>query len=79
LNIEAPLSKIGVKELAEHLLETVKDITSRQLSKIVLITTDICLTIDAFKRHLKKTLGLEYVLAVSYNSHSLQLLIKDLL
>jgi hypothetical protein len=70
---------MGAEELGDHLLQTAKEITSNQLSKIVSITTDTCSTMDALKKRLENTPGLEHTLMVPCDSHGLQLLIKDIL
>jgi hypothetical protein len=67
------------EELIDYIIKTVKDITNTQLLKVVLITTNTCLTIEALKRILKKTLGLKHILTIPCDSYSLQLLIKDIL
>src|ERR1700722_3760008 len=78
-NIEANVGKMGAEELTDHIIKTAKDITNTQLSKIVSITTDTCSTMEALRRILKKTLGLEHILTIPCDSHGLQLLIKDIL
>ena len=70
---------MGAEELAAHTVKEAKEITSRDLSKQTAVTSNTCATIRAFKGVLRKTLEAAHVIPVLYDSHSLQLIIKDLL
>jgi hypothetical protein len=79
LNKEAENGEMGTEELAAHTIEEAKDITSRDLSKWTGVTLDTCATMRAFGEVFAKALKTEHVILVLCHSHSLQLIIKDLL
>jgi len=44
-NLEAKAGKLRVEELAEYIITITKQVTNSNLSKVLLITTNTCLTI----------------------------------
>ena len=78
-NKEAEEGKMGAEELAAYTVEEAKDITGGNLSKWTAVTSDTCATIRAFGGVLEKIPEAAHVIPVLCDSHSLQLIIKDLL
>jgi vacuolar-type H+-ATPase subunit F/Vma7 len=70
---------MGAEELVDHITKTAKEITNKQPSKIVSITTDTCSAMKATSKTLENTLGFKHILTLPCDSHGLQLLIKDIL
>jgi hypothetical protein len=78
-NMEAVVGKIGAKELAEHTIQVTKEITHGDISKVASITTDTCSTLRSLWSLFENKPETKHIFTIPYNSHGLQLIIKDLL
>jgi len=70
---------MGAKELAAYTIKQAKEITDGDLSKWASTTTNTCLTIIAFSAEFQRNPKTKHVIPIPCDSHSLQLLIQDIL
>jgi hypothetical protein len=78
-NVEAQPRKLRAQEISKEAINTVTRITHGDLLKWASWTIDTCATMRASWKKLENILSIAHVFIASYDSHALQLVIKDLL
>jgi hypothetical protein len=69
----------SAEQIAEDAVDATEEISNRDLSKFVSFATDTCLTNQKVWRLLSTYPKTKHIFTIPCDSHSLQLLIKDLL